>query len=130
MDENKIIQLMKTLDLSREEAIELLQEDTKIDKMSMKEVDNDLTPEQKQAIKKAKGGIRAVNAYGKTVVRQRKENPTKASLIAEIAKFLKTNCKNVIKNCEITNKERQIIFECGENKFELTLVQKRPPKKK
>lgn len=121
---------MKTLDLSREEAIELLQEDMKVDKMSMKEVDNDLTPEQKQAIKKAKGGIRAVNAYGKTVIRQRKENPTKASLIAEIAKFLKTNSENAIEKCEITNKERQISFECGGNKFELTLVQKRPPKKK
>ena len=55
--------------------------------------------------------------------------PTKASLIAEIADFLQKNSENAIENCEITNKERQIAFKIGENSFELTLVQKRKPKK-
>ena len=82
-----------------------------------------------KAIKKVKGGVRAVNAYGKKVTRERKENPTKASLIAEIADFLQKNSENAIENCEITNKERQIAFKIGENSFELTLVQKRKPKK-
>ena len=129
MDENRISELMKKLDLTRDEAIELIRDDEQVDKMGMKQVDDDLTEEQKKAIKKAKGGVRAVNAYGKKVTRERKENPTKASLIAEIADFLQKNSENAIENCEITNKERQIAFKIGENSFELTLVQKRKPKK-
>lgn len=129
MDEKRISELMKTLDLTRDEAIELIRDDEQVDKMGMKQVDDDLTEEQKKAIKKAKGGVRAVNAYGKKVTRERKENPTKASLIAEIADFLQKNSENAIENCEITNKERQIAFKIGENSFELTLVQKRKPKK-
>ena len=129
MVENRISELMKTLDLTRDEAIELIRDDEQVDKMGMKQVDDDLTEEQKKAIKKAKGGVRAVNAYGKKVTRERKENPTKASLIAEIADFLQKNSENAIENCEITNKERQIAFKIGENSFELTLVQKRKPKK-
>ena len=129
MNENKISELMKTLDLTRDEAIELIKEDEQIDKMRMKQVNDDLTEEQKKAIKKAKGGVRAVNAYGKKVTREHKENPIKANLIAEIANFLQKNSENAIENCEITNKERQIAFKIGENSFELTLVQKRKPKK-
>lgn len=129
MNENKISELMKTLDLTRDEAIELIKEDEQVDKMGMRQVNNDLTEEQKKAIKKAKGGVRAVNAYGKKVTRERKENPIKANLIAEIADFLQKNSKNAIENCEITNKERQIAFKIGENLFELTLIQKRKPKK-
>ena len=129
MDENRISELMKTLDLTRDEAIELIRDDEQVDKMGMKQVDDDLTEEQKKAIKKVKGGVRAVNAYGKKVTRERKENPTKASLIAEIADFLQKNSENAIENCEITNKERQIAFKIDENSFELTLVQKRKPKK-
>lgn len=128
MDENRISELMKTLDLTRDEAIELIRDDEQVDKMGMKQVDDDLTEEQKKAIKKAKGGVRAVNAYGKKVTRERKENPTKASLIAEIADFLQKNSENAIENCEITNKERQISFSIGSEKYELTLVQKRKAK--
>ena len=65
------------------------------------------------------------NAEGK---RSRKENPTKAGIIAEIAKFLEENSENACENVEITNKERQIAFKIGENCYELTLVQKRKPK--
>ena len=129
MDENRISELMKTLDLTRDEAIELIRDDEQVDKMGMKQVDDDLTEEQKKAIKKAKGGVRAVNAYGKKVTRERKENPTKASLIAEIADFLQKNSENTCEMVTITNKERQISFSIGSEKYELTLVQKRKPKK-
>ena len=129
MNENRISELMKTLDLTRDEAIELIRDDEQVDKMGMKQVDDDLTEEQKKAIKKAKGGVRAVNAYGKKVTRERKENPTKASIIAEIAEFMQKNSEKDIEKCEITNKERQITIKIGENSFEMTLVQKRKPKK-
>ena len=60
--------------------------------------------------------------------RSRKENPTKAAIIAELAHFLTENSENACENVEIVNKERQIAFRIGENSYELTLVQKRKPK--
>jgi hypothetical protein len=84
----------------------------------------DLDPEtEKQAKKFANVGTRATD--GKKTERKRKENPTKATIIAEIARFL---TENGYENVEITNKERQIALKSGENSFELTLVQKRKPK--
>jgi hypothetical protein len=132
MDEKRINSLMKTLDLTKSEAIELIKEDEEIDRMTVKEAENDLTPEQKKVIKKAKAGakaVNAVNAYGKKVVIRKKENKVKQALIAEIYDFLTKNSKNPIENCEILNKNRQIFFKCGENSYELTLVEKRKTKK-
>ena len=60
--------------------------------------------------------------------RERKANPTKGGIIAELAKFLEENSEFAVENVEITNKERQIAFKIGENAFELTLTQKRKPK--
>jgi hypothetical protein len=53
--------------------------------------------------------------------RSRKKNDTKADLIAKFAELLEETAENV----EITNAERQIAFTVGENKYELTLTQKR-----
>lgn len=60
--------------------------------------------------------------------KKRKENPTKAAIISEIATFLKEMSENACENVVITNKERQISFVCGNNSYEFTLVQKRKPK--
>ena len=46
-----------------------------------------------------------------------------------MATFLAENSDFSVKKLEITNKERQIAFEIGGEKYELTLVQKRKPKK-
>lgn len=51
--EEKIAVLMKSLDLTKKEAIELMLEDEEVDLMSNKEVQSDLTKEQKEAIKKS-----------------------------------------------------------------------------
>ena len=121
---------MKSLGLSRAEAIELIQEDEAIDKMTVKEAESDLTPEQKKAIKKAKGGARsAVNAYGKEVKVNRKADPVKESVITELAQFLNTGSK-IITKCEVSNKEREINFTINGENFTLTLVKHRPKKNK
>ena len=59
----------------------------------------------------------------------REASPYKYTFIAELAQFLAENSENACENVEITNKERQIAFKIGENDYELTLVQKRKPKK-
>ena len=127
----KQIEAMEKCGFSPEEIEDIIKSDEAIDKGER--VYFDLDPEkEKEAKKFAKAGTRKAptvykldNAEGK---RSRKENPTKAGIIAEIAKFLAENSENACENVEITNKERQIAFKIGENCYEFTLVQKRRPK--
>ena len=127
----KQIEAMEKCGFSPKEIEDIIKSDEAIDKDE--KVYFDLDPEkEKEAKKFAKAGTRKAptvykldNADGK---RSRKENPTKAGIIAEIAKFLEENSENACENVEITNKERQIAFSISGNRYELTLVQKRKPK--
>ena len=122
MTESQIQRIMRSLKCSREEAVEILMADKAIDRGERMEFD--LSPEaEKQAKKLANTGTRQTK--GQKTERKRKENPTKATVIAELAQFLTENGHEMV---EITNKERQIAFKVGENAYELTLVQKRKPK--
>lgn len=76
--EKQISEMMNALKCSREEAIEVIKEDAEIDSMSMKEVNADLTPEQKKAMKKATNtGTKKRTA----VKRERKVDETKKHLM-------------------------------------------------
>ena len=117
--------------ISREEAEAMFAEDKLIDKGQVMEWD--LPPEEhKKAMKYANSDEKkkkAPTAYNfDTSGKKRKENPTKAGIIAELARFLTENSEYATENVEITNKERQIAFKIGDTGFELTLVQKRKPK--
>ncbi len=121
-EQTQVERIMNGLKCSREEALDIIECDKAIDRGER--MPFDLDPEtEKQAKKFANVGTRATD--GKKTERKRKENPTKATIIAEIARFL---TENGYENVEITNKERQIALKSGENSFELTLVQKRKPK--
>ena len=131
MAETQKERIMRVLDVSAEEADEILKADKAIDRGER--VPFDLSPEQEKIAKKfanvdtkkrKKPTVYNLDARGKA----RKENPTKASIIAELAKFLTETSENACEMVEITNKERQIAFKIGENAYELTLVQKRKPK--
>lgn len=111
---------MKALGCTREEALQIIEDDKAIDRGERMDFDLDKETE-KQAKKYANTGTRKAT----TTERKRKENPTKSAIISEIAKYL---TENGYESVEITNKERQIAFKVGENDFEFTLVQKRKPK--
>ena len=121
MDEKRIAELMQTLDLTREEAIELIQEDEKVDKMTVKETESDLTAEQKQAIKKAKGGAKAVDAFGKKRVVERKADEDKRTLISLLYNTLHSADDPSCENIEVTNPERQIDFNMNGRRFRIVL---------
>ena len=124
----KISNLMKKLDCTAEEAKEIIMDDYDIDHDVQK--DFDLSAEKlKEANKYTKTGTRKAPTAYKFEKRQRKENPTKRSIVAELATFLRENSENACEDVEITNIERMIAFRVGENRYELTLIQKRPPKK-
>ncbi len=128
--EQKKINAMKKLGWSDEEIAEVMACDKAIDQGE--KMDFDLSDEQLKEVKKlTKTTSKKPTVYqldNKEGKRSRKENPTKAGIIAELAQFLQENSENACENVEITNKERQIAFQIGENSYELTLVQKRKPK--
>ena len=131
MAEDKRIEAAMKLGMSREDALAMLAEDKRIDRGEVMEWD--LPPEEhKKAMKYANSDEKkkkAPTAYNfDTSGKKRKENPTKAGIIVELARFLTENSEYATENVEITNKERQIAFKIGDTGFELTLVLKRKPK--
>ncbi len=118
---------MNGLKCDREEAEQVYEYDVAVEHDQKTEYD---LPPEKLAIarKQAHTGTRKTPTAYKFTKRERKPNATKGGLIAELAQFLAESSGFAVENLEIVNKERQIAFEIGEEKFELTLVQKRKPK--
>lgn len=113
--------LMKLLNISEAEAKELIAYDKKVE--SGKATEYDLTAEQKKvASDMAKTGTRV---YNFTKKKEHKTNEVKADLIAFLAEKLN---EWEAENVEIANAERQICFSVGDNKYDLTLTQKRKKK--
>ena len=115
MDEKRIALLMKQLDISRDEAIEVLKEDSEIDKGAEP---FELTPEQKQVEKKMRQADRKVTAYN-WKPRERKPNEAKRKLIQYLALTLHHN--PMVDSWKIINQERQIDFECNGTKYRIVL---------
>lgn len=119
--QKEIDNLMKTLELTEQEAIE-----TWLD-------DNDYTTNEQveELTKKAKTngttkiGAR-VNVENKKVERERKENPTKALIIDQL--WQKLAEIEHISNLKVENKEKLITFSLNGNDYKLDLVQKRAKK--
>lgn len=121
---SQVKRIMQHLKCSEEEALQIYEDDKKVDRMSMKELKAELGEEVWGVMKEmSKTGTR--NMENVKTTRTRKENPTKAGIIAELNQFLTEIGYDSV---NITNKERQIAFKVGENDYELTLVQKRKPK--
>lgn len=125
-DERKKINLMR-LGMSEKAALDVIDADHEIDRGIRQEFDLDEETE-KMAKKYANSTTKKKPTVYEFTKRERKANPTKAGIISELAKFLEEASEYATENVEITNKERQISFSIGDDKFELTLVQKRKPK--
>lgn len=123
--EEKIAKLMKTLDCTREEAIDVIETDEIIDKGGRTKYDLPIEQEKEirkiYAVKDRMAKDQSTNKRGKTV----KENPTKESVIAEIAQFLTEKSENAIKNVEIVNKSKLITFQIDDKTFKLDLIEQR-----
>lgn len=108
--EEKIKNLMKNLQISREEALQIIADDEQIDKG----VDLfPLTEEQKKAVKKAK------NVSTKKVTtrkREKKVNVEKQRILLELQEGL-----SGVKNLQITNDEREFTFEAKGIKYKVVL---------
>lgn len=121
VSEKKIAECMKILDISREDAIEMLKEDEAIDRMtSAKQINSDLNAEQ---IKNAKGMRQADRKHTvfkfDTSKRKRQENTGKRFLIDTIKQALidEADCNDI----NVTNVEREIVFTYEGTKYKIVL---------
>ena len=102
--------MMEKLDITEEEAKELIAFDKEVDRMtSLKDVNSDLTDEQKKASKMAR--------KGSSTKREKSIDTDKADIISSIVAVLS------IKTTDITvpNKEREILFTINNRKFKIIL---------
>lgn len=126
--EEHVLRVMHGLQCTREEAEDVIKWDKVIDQGGR--TPYDLDPEtEKMAKKMANVRERKKPTNYDFSKRERKANPTKGGIISEIAQFLTENSQFATENVEITNKERMIAFKIGEDAYEITLTQKRKPKK-
>ena len=109
---------MTLLDCTEEQAKGIIEYDQKVDKMTVKECESDLTDEQKAVAKKYRQGDRKPTVYNFDT-RERKTDDTKKGLIELLAETIKEQeCCNAL---DITNAERQIDFEWGGRKLRIVL---------
>lgn len=127
LNERTIADYMKRNKCNREEAIDLIKYDIAVE--SDEETEYDLSAEQQENVKKMMR--KTDHAKIGNVKRERKPNELKEAIIKELAEFLREDAQGqVYESVGITNVSRQIAFAVGDKRFELTLVEKRPPKKK
>lgn len=119
----RVGELMKKLGCTEAEAFEILAEDERIDKMTVKEAQSDLTSEQKKAVKKATitGSKKKV-----PVKRERKIDRRKQFFINVIFNRL---CGLILDEEPVKVNDSEIHFTyIGEN-YTVKLIKHRPPKK-
>jgi hypothetical protein len=117
MNEALIAKQMKLLGLSREEAIQLIKDDERIDKG---EKLFSLSSEQEKTSKKARQVERKATAYKfDTSKREKKKNPDKEEVIATIIQALSDNLGIAVD--EVTNPEREFSFHFHDTKYKVVL---------
>lgn len=127
LNEKNIADYMKRNKCDRDEAIELINYDNAIE--GGEDTEFDLTPEQQKVVQDMARRVEHT-AKGK-VKRERKPNELKEAIIAELAEFLREDAQGqAYEEVDVTNASRMIAFSVNDKHFELTLVEKRPPKAK
>ena len=112
--EEDIKKMMKNLSLSREEAIQLLQDDED-------DVSVELTPEQKKVAKQMAQSDRKKETAPRK--RERKVDEAKRTLIGTVVDALSS-----ISNVEVLNPERELTFDYNGNNYKLVLTKTREKK--
>ena len=125
LNEKTIAEYMKVNKCDREEAIDLIKYDIAVE--SDEDTEYDLTPEQEAVVK----GMMRKTDHAKQSDKpkhERKPNELKVAIIEELRDLLMNEAVGqVYEDVEITNPNRMIAFGVNGKRFELTLVEKRPP---
>jgi hypothetical protein len=114
MDEKQILHLMKSLDISREEAIQVIEDDKAIDKG---EKLFDLDPELEKGAKKARQADRKKST--EPIKREKKPKPEKEEICSAMMNGL---AAIGVTDFEISNPEREFVFHKDGTKYKVTLA--------
>lgn len=118
--EEMIVKMMTKLNISREDAIALIEDDKEVDRMTkMSDIQSDLTEEQKKAAKKAKNVARGVSEKP-TAKREKKVDNTKKEIISTLI-----NSLGMATDFEILNDEREFTFNVNGEKYKIVLSKPR-----
>ena len=124
--ENRIEYIMRTLDCSEQEALQLIEDDKAVDRMTKTaEIQSDLTQEQKKASKKARTAAKAPKAKAPTAYKwetkkQKKRDNEKHNVIKLFINALEGDIN--VKNIEIINEDREFEFLYNDRKIKVTLI--------
>lgn len=122
--EERISKLMEKLDLTREEAIQLINDDKEVDRMTkMSDINSDMSEEQKKAQKKAKNVARGVSEKP-TAKREKKVDDVKKKIIDALVDVLKIG-REIGTDFEILNDEREFTFFVNGEKYKVVLSKPR-----
>ena len=122
MNTAKVNEYMKKYGITEAEAKDILAEDEEIDKMSMSEINSDLSAEQKKAIKDATKTTSGKQTERKP--REKKVDETKKHLIEIVRSALFAN--EIY--CQVTNDEKTIDFNLNGADYTFTLTKHREKK--
>ena len=120
-NENQIVNLMQSLDISRNEAMEILQADAEIDKGAKL---FELTAEQKAVEKKMRKTVKTVSPNGKKIQRELKIDDNRELLLTSIIELFKNefSIENIKRPPRTTNKIR---FDFNGDTFNITIAKER-----
>lgn len=123
-EETLIENYMKKLGISHDEAVTLIADDKKIDRMtSTKAIDSDLTAEQRKVVKSMKNTDtkRKTPTVYKFDQKAKKKDVDKAYIIAEIGKCLAA----LGIEYNVLNEQRELSFGLNGENYTITLIKKR-----
>jgi FtsZ-interacting cell division protein YlmF len=112
--ESEILKMMTKLDLTREEAIQLLQDDED-------DVSVELTAEQKKVVKQMTQGDRKKETAPRK--RERKVDDNKRNLISMLV-----DCLKIFTTVEVVNPEREFLFTYNGEQYKVVLSKPRAKK--
>ena len=114
LDEKLIAKHMKSLGITRDEAIQLIEDDKAIDRGAKM---FDLDPELEKGAKKARQAERKPNAT--PAKREKKAKPEKAEICSAMMNGLRTLG---VEDFTINNPEREFVFVHNGTKYKVTLA--------
>lgn len=113
---------MRLLNVSFDEALQMVKDDDTIDNGGKCDWEVELTPEQKKIVRRARMADREVSK--EKVKRTRKENPDKKALMDKFVEVL----GEMADEYEVLNPEREVAFIYNGGKYKITLSSPRAPK--
>lgn len=124
LTDSEKLERIKRVFPNEEEAQSILEYDKATDKMTMKQLNDEMSDSQRKVVKKMKNAQRQPTAYKFKQPTSRKPNETKIAIMQKIADMV----GGFAEKSELTNVSRTLSFEYQGKSFEINLTEHRVKK--